>query len=185
MFRRLARQVGLVLSALLVALPGPAMALPSQAPPRPNPPHRRDRRSARRLQRMARHRPGRRADRRRTTAGPAAGPILVQTGDVTDRGPDSLKIIRDLQRLQREAARAGGRVVVLVGNHEAMNVTGDLRYVHPGEYAAFADRDSASRRDALYTANRAAFEAAARASRTRRCAATRSATPGSRKRRSA
>ena len=68
-----------------------------------------------------------------------------------------------MQRLQREAARAGGRVVVLVGNHEAMNVTGDLRYVHPGEYAAFADRDSASRRAALYTANREAFEAAARA----------------------
>jgi hypothetical protein len=89
--------------------------------------------------------------------------ILVQTGDVTDRGPDSLKIIRDLQRLRREAERAGGRVVVLVGNHEAMNVTGDLRYVHPGEYKAFVDRDSADRRAALYDANRAAFEAAARA----------------------
>ncbi|HEX8256410.1 MAG TPA: metallophosphoesterase, partial [Allosphingosinicella sp.] len=63
--------------------------------------------------------------------------ILVQTGDVTDRGPDSLKIIRDLRRLQSEAQRAGGRVIAVVGNHEAMNVTGDLRYVHPGEYAAF------------------------------------------------
>jgi hypothetical protein len=85
--------------------------------------------------------------------------IFVQTGDVPDRGPDSRRIQRDLMRLQREAARAGGRVVALVGNHEAMNVTGDLRYVHPGEYAAFADARSVSRREQVYEANRAAIEA--------------------------
>lgn len=88
--------------------------------------------------------------------------VLVQTGDIVDRAPDSLKIIRDLQRLEREAKHAGGRVVILVGNHEAMMVTGDLRYVHPGEFAAFADRDSVGRRDANYAANRAAIEAAYR-----------------------
>lgn len=87
-----------------------------------------------------------------------ANAILVQTGDVSDRGPDTLRIIRSLMRLQREAQRAGGRVVALVGNHEAMNVTGDLRYVHPGEYAAFADRDSARRRSQFYEANRATIE---------------------------
>lgn len=79
--------------------------------------------------------------------------ILVQTGDITDRGPDSLKIIRHLQRLDSEAKAAGGRAIVLVGNHEAMNVTGDLRYVDPGEYAAFADRQSERRRTAFYEAN--------------------------------
>jgi hypothetical protein len=84
--------------------------------------------------------------------------IFVQTGDVSDRGPDSLRIIRDLMRLQRESQRAGGRVVALVGNHEAMNVTGDLRYVHPGEYAAFADRQSRGRRDRYYAAGRIAIE---------------------------
>ena len=88
--------------------------------------------------------------RNRWTGGRAT---LVQLGDITDRGPDSLKIIRHLQKLQKEAARAGGRVIVLVGNHEAMNVTGDLRYVHAGEYAAFADRNSEARRDAVYEAN--------------------------------
>src|SRR3954454_8016135 len=31
---------------------------------------------------------------------------LVQLGDITDRGPDSLKIVRSLQQLQREAPRA-------------------------------------------------------------------------------
>lgn len=85
--------------------------------------------------------------------------IFVQTGDVADRGPDSLRIMRHLIQLQRQAARAGGRVVALVGNHEAMNVTGDLRYVHPGEYAAFADRNSERRREQVYEANRAAIEA--------------------------
>lgn len=84
--------------------------------------------------------------------------ILVQTGDVSDRGPGTLQIIRDLMRLQREAAAAGGRVVALVGNHEAMNVTGDLRYVHPGEYAAFADEDSGERRRDFYDVNQAAIE---------------------------
>ena len=82
--------------------------------------------------------------------------ILVQTGDITDRGPDSLKIIRHLQSLQREAATAGGRVVVLIGNHEAMNVTGDLRYVDPGEYAAFRNRGSEALRRAAWDANSAA-----------------------------
>lgn len=84
--------------------------------------------------------------------------IFVQTGDVPDRGPDSLRIIRDLMRLQTEAARAGGRVVALVGNHEAMNVTDDLRYVHPGEYAAFVNRESSRRRNRIFGANRAAIE---------------------------
>jgi hypothetical protein len=78
---------------------------------------------------------------------------LVQLGDVPDRGPDSLKIIRHLQKLQKEAAKAGGQVIVLIGNHEAMNVTGDLRYVDPGEYAAFADAGSAGRRDRVFAAN--------------------------------
>ncbi len=87
---------------------------------------------------------------------------FVQTGDIVDRGPDSLKIIRHLQQLDREAKAAGGRVVVLMGNHEAMMVTGDLRYVHPGEYAAFADSRSAARREAAYKANRDRIEASYR-----------------------
>jgi hypothetical protein len=88
--------------------------------------------------------------------------VLVQTGDVVDRGPDSLKIIQDLMRLQREAQRARGQVIALVGNHEAMNVTGDLRYVSAGDYAAFTDRRSEQRREAVYTANKEVIEAAYR-----------------------
>jgi hypothetical protein len=86
--------------------------------------------------------------------------ILVQLGDIADRGPDSRKIINHLRRLQRSAPRAGGKVVVLVGNHEAMNVIGDLRYVHPGEYAAFANRRSERRRDEFFDRNLERLETA-------------------------
>ena len=88
---------------------------------------------------------------------------LVQVGDVVDRGADSLKIIRDLMRLQKEAPKQGGRVIVLVGNHEAMNITGDLRYVTAGEYAAFKSRQSAELRDRLYEAKKVEIEARYRA----------------------
>jgi hypothetical protein len=77
---------------------------------------------------------------------------LVQTGDIPDRGPDTRRILLHLQALAREAEKAGGHVHALMGNHEAMNVTGDLRYVTEGEYAAFADKGSAKRRDAYFAA---------------------------------
>jgi len=89
--------------------------------------------------------------------------ILVQMGDITDRGGDSLKIVRSLQQLQKEAPRKGGKAIVILGNHEAMQLLGDNRYTTPGEYAAFTDTQSAARRDRVYDANRAALEAAARA----------------------
>ena len=84
---------------------------------------------------------------------------LVQMGDITDREPDSLKIIRNLQQLQREAPRKKGKVLVILGNHEAMNLLADNRYTTPGEYAAFVDGQSAARRDRVYEANRQAAEA--------------------------
>lgn len=99
-------------------------------------------------------------DRRNRWAGGST--VLVQTGDITDRGPDSLKIIRHLMRLQGQARRSGGRVVVVLGNHEAMNMTGDLRYVHPGEFAAFATADSDRFRRRVYEANKATIAAAYR-----------------------
>ncbi|WP_265530363.1 metallophosphoesterase [Sphingomicrobium marinum] len=83
--------------------------------------------------------------------------VLVQLGDVTDRGPDSLKIIRDLMALEEQAAAAGGQVIALIGNHEAMNVIGDLRYVHPGEFEAFVGPKSKTLRRAYWRNNEVAF----------------------------
>ena len=55
--------------------------------------------------------------------------VLVQTGDQLDRGDDEPEILRLLDTLTTEAAKSGGAVHVLNGNHEIMNVAGDLRYV--------------------------------------------------------
>jgi hypothetical protein len=68
---------------------------------------------------------------------------LVQTGDITDRGADSRKIIDHLVKLKKQAKKKGGYVHLLIGNHESMNVVGDLRYVSDGEYAAFKSKNSA------------------------------------------
>ena len=84
---------------------------------------------------------------------------LVQVGDVVDREPDSLKIIRDLMRLQKEAPKQGGQVIALVGNHEAMNMTGDLRYTLPADFAAYATANSPALRDRLYEVKKAEIEA--------------------------
>ena len=75
---------------------------------------------------------------------------LVQTGDRLDRGPDSRKVMDLLMRLEREAKRAGGMVHPLTGNHEAMNMLGDLRYVTPREFAAFETPDSMLKREDLW-----------------------------------
>lgn len=74
---------------------------------------------------------------------------LVQLGDVLDRGADSRQALDLLRRLAKEAARAGGAVHALLGNHEVMRLLGDLRYVAPGEYQAFATPGSESARERL------------------------------------
>ena len=75
---------------------------------------------------------------------------LVQLGDVPDRAPDTRRILDLLMRLEPQARHAGGYVHALIGNHEAMNMEGDLRYTTPGEFAAFTDSQSSHRRDVYY-----------------------------------
>lgn len=56
---------------------------------------------------------------------------LVVVGDVMDRGPQVTEAYWFLRGLEQEAKAAGGAVHVLLGNHEAMLLAGDLRYVNP------------------------------------------------------
>lgn len=62
---------------------------------------------------------------------------FVAVGDLLDRGDYGRQVLDLLMRLQGEAAAAGGAVHAVLGNHEAMNLTGDLRYVSAGDYAQF------------------------------------------------
>ncbi len=75
---------------------------------------------------------------------------LVQTGDVLDRGPDSKKVLELLMSLEGQAKKAKGMVHSLIGNHEAMNIYGDLRYVSPKEYESYKTGGSAELRDRAY-----------------------------------
>ena len=52
------------------------------------------------------------------------GTALVITGDVVDRGPDSVGLVRRLASLRDQAGRAGGLVAILEGNHEAQVLGG-------------------------------------------------------------
>ncbi|MBP7570591.1 MAG: metallophosphoesterase [Acidobacteria bacterium] len=87
-------------------------------------------------------------DRRNRWTG--GGTHLVQTGDVLDRGPDARKVLDLLMSLEKQARRAGGRVHALLGNHEAMNLAGDLRYVPAGEYAAFRSPETGELRARVF-----------------------------------
>ena len=75
---------------------------------------------------------------------------LVQTGDFTDRGPGVRPVMDLLMELEPQAEAAGGRVRVLLGNHEVMNLMRNVRDVNPQVYASFIDGESEARRKAAY-----------------------------------
>jgi hypothetical protein len=92
---------------------------------------------------------------RRWTGGTA---VLVQTGDLLDRGTAVRAVLDLLMALEPQASAAGGRVQVLLGNHEFMNMLGDTRDVAPEAFQSFADGRSEQKREQ-------AFEAASRIKR--------------------
>lgn len=75
---------------------------------------------------------------------------LVFTGDMLDRGPDSRLVMDLVMRLEQEAVLDGGRVHLVLGNHEVMNLVGDVRYVSDPEFAAFSGDESAKEREHWY-----------------------------------
>lgn len=76
--------------------------------------------------------------------------VLVQTGDIPDRGPQSRKVMDLLMDLEKQARKAGGQVHPLLGNHEVMNMLGDLRYVSAEEYASYASADAEELREHVF-----------------------------------
>ncbi len=81
---------------------------------------------------------------------------LVVAGDFLDRGAGERPIMDLLRSLQDESEAAGGRVHVLLGNHEVMNLLRDFRYVNPVSHRAFADLEDADDRKAAWTDSLAA-----------------------------
>lgn len=53
--------------------------------------------------------------------------LLVLLGDITDRGLHSREAYDAVMDLEAQAARAGGRVVALLGNHEMLLLNGQVR----------------------------------------------------------
>ena len=81
---------------------------------------------------------------------------VVFLGDLTDRGPLERPVLDLVRRLEDDAAAAGGRLHVLLGNHEVLNIVGDLRYVEGQGFSDFADDEQAADRSAALTRFRSA-----------------------------
>lgn len=69
------------------------------------------------------------------------GVHLVQLGDVVNRGIACRAALERLMRLTVEAEEGGGRVTVLLGNHECMVTLGNLAWCSPEEMLEFATPD--------------------------------------------
>ena len=82
----------------------------------------------------------------------AGDTIFVQTGDIADRGPEVRACLDLLMRLQQEAPEQGGEVIVVFGNHEAMNIIDFHRDGSPDDFAAFVDEGSERRQQEAYEA---------------------------------
>ena len=78
--------------------------------------------------------------------------ILIQAGDLVDDGEHVRAALDLFMGLQDEAAAAGGEVIVLMGNHEALNILDELRDVNPLAYQSFAGPDSENRRRQVWEA---------------------------------
>ena len=75
---------------------------------------------------------------------------LVSLGDIMDRGPRSRDVIDLIIELQQQSEEAGGKVHVVLGNHEVMIMQGDWRYLSAEEIAVFAKQERKKDRKAAY-----------------------------------
>jgi hypothetical protein len=66
---------------------------------------------------------------------------LVQTGDKIGRGSESRKVLDLFMDLEAQAAKAGGAVHCLMGNHEAFLLSNYFDYLPPDDVKTFGGRE--------------------------------------------
>ena len=79
---------------------------------------------------------------------------LVQIGDVMDRGDHAKDILDLIMRLEKEAKKAGGKVHMLLGNHEEQNITGvalhNPGYVSLSQFKSFLPESYIRRQEKIF-----------------------------------
>ena len=63
---------------------------------------------------------------------------FVVAGDMFDRGPQVTEVLWFLYDLEKQAEEKGGKLHVLLGNHDVMVLNGNLRSIHP-KYTEIAE----------------------------------------------
>ncbi|ORX85836.1 Metallo-dependent phosphatase [Anaeromyces robustus] len=63
--------------------------------------------------------------------------ILVQVGDLVERGSNTLKVYETLINLREQAKEKGGIVYILIGNHEILGIQGNHHLTSTEDYEAF------------------------------------------------
>ncbi|EAK87480.1 serine-threonine protein phosphatase [Cryptosporidium parvum Iowa II] len=72
----------------------------------------------------------------------AKNTLLIQLGDVVDRGSHALQIYKLFNKLKSQAPSLGSKFVGLLGNHEVMNLCGQLHYVTDEDFQTYGGRDN-------------------------------------------
>ena len=76
--------------------------------------------------------------------------LLVQTGDLLDRGAEVRRVMDLMMSIEHQAEKNGGRVIVLIGNHEAMNIVGSFEDVDPEACKSFAESESSAKQKGAF-----------------------------------
>jgi len=75
--------------------------------------------------------------------------ILVQTGDMIDRGPNPIESVEYIRSIQEQAIKSDRKVIRLLGNHELMLLQGDYSFANfqkPEELAKILKEEVAERK---------------------------------------
>jgi len=75
--------------------------------------------------------------------------ILVQTGDMIDRGPNPIESVEYIRSIQEQAIKSEGKVIRLLGNHELILLQGNYSFANfqrPEELAEMLKKEIAERK---------------------------------------